>query len=130
MLKTSKLHYRIASYISSSSHVRFTTLSHFYHHLHWLHHSRTTLSILIPRIKPCTHCVTCFLMDINFFITSTTMIIWFLTRIFLERITAVVKFLVNRLTLNIILLSEKVTYVLRRTTPNILALILSVAISY
>ena len=71
-----------------------------------------------------------FLIDINLIITSTIVIIWFLIRIFLIRITAVVTLLFNRVKLRIIPLRETVTYVLRRTTPNILNLILLGAIIY
>ena len=60
ILKTSILHYRVASYIPSSSPVWFTTLFNFNHHLHRLHHSRTTICTLISRMKACTYHVTCF----------------------------------------------------------------------
>ena len=47
---------------------------------------------------------------------------------FLKIIIAVVMFLFSRIKLRIILLLEKVMYVLRRTTPNTLNLILLVAL--
>ena len=70
-----------------------------------------------------------FLMDTNLVITLTTVIIWFSTRMFLKIIIAVVMFQFRRIKLRIILLLEKVMYVLRRTTPNVLNLIILVAIS-
>ena len=60
MVETSIPHYRIASYIPSDSRVHFTTLSHFYYHLHRFHLFRTSISALVPHIKPCAYRVTCF----------------------------------------------------------------------
>ena len=71
-----------------------------------------------------------FLMNTNLVIILTTVIIWFLIHMFFKRIAAIVKFLFSRVTLRIIILSEKVTYMLRWTIPNILNLIFFIAISY
>ena len=71
-----------------------------------------------------------FLMNVNLAITLTAVIIWFFIRMFLKIITTVVMFLFSRVQSRIILLSERVTYVLKQTPSNILSLRLLVAISY
>ena len=60
ILETIKLYYRVASYIPCGSLVRLANLSHFYHLIHRIYYSRTTISVLISHIKPCAYHVTCF----------------------------------------------------------------------
>ena len=130
ILETSILHYRIATYIPSDSCVLFTTLSNFHRHLHRINHSRNEIFALTLRIKPCAYCVTCFSdehQSCQYFNHCDNLI---LIHIFLKRIATAVKFLFTRAALRIIILSERARYVLRRTTPNILNLILFVSISY
>ena len=130
MLETIILYYRVAFYIPSSSRVQITTLFHFYHHLHRLHYSRTTIFTLISRIKPCVYRVTCFSgghQSCHYFKHYDNL---FSIRLFLKRITDVVKNLFISSKLRIILLSERVMYVLRRPTPNIINLIVLVTIRY
>ena len=105
---------------NSSARVRFTTLSHFYDQLHRLHHSRTTISTLISRIKPCAYPLTWFSYEhrsCHYFDHCNNLI---LDSFVSKKITVLVKFLFSRVKLRIILLPEMMIYVLRRTTPNIL----------
>ena len=60
ILETDMLHYPITIYLPSRFTVQFTTLSHFYYHIHRLHHYRNNISTLSSRIKPCAYRVPCF----------------------------------------------------------------------
>ena len=56
-LETSALNFRIVSYLNSQSSFHFTTLNHFLHYLHRLHHCSPLKSIFTPRLKPCNYSV-------------------------------------------------------------------------
>ena len=55
MLETSVFHFRITSYLNSHCSIPLTTLHHFLHHLHRLHHCSSLKSVLTPRLKPCNY---------------------------------------------------------------------------
>ena len=52
MLETNLLYFRIATFFNSRSSIQFTSLPHFFHHLHRFHHCNLLNSVLNPRIKP------------------------------------------------------------------------------
>ena len=130
ILETSILHYRIATYIPSDSCVLFTTLSNFHRHLHRINHSRNEIFALTLRIKPCAYCVTCFSdehQSCQYFNHCDNLILYSFVS---QKDLCCCKVSVQQGHVKITLLSERETSVLRRTTPNILKLILSTAISY
>jgi len=55
MIEISILCFWIAPFFNFRSSIQFTTLPHFFHHLHRLHHCSPLKSVLTPRIKPCTY---------------------------------------------------------------------------
>ena len=63
MLETNALHYRVASYLYSSSSIHSTRLPQNFHHLHQLNKYSSHTSTLVPCIKPSVYRVTCFADD-------------------------------------------------------------------